>query len=63
MGNDNKILRMLFNRAKTNPKRIVFAEADHLDVLKAAQIVSRRRNWNSDFVGKKRHYFRIDERN
>ncbi|MFK5983011.1 MAG: NADP-dependent malic enzyme [Flavobacteriaceae bacterium] len=39
MGNDNKILRMLFNRAKTNPKRIVFAEADHLDVLKAAQIV------------------------
>tara|TARA_R110000787_G_scaffold43892_1_gene107436 strand:- start:35524 stop:37818 length:2295 start_codon:yes stop_codon:yes gene_type:complete len=39
MGNDNKILRMLFNRAKTNPKKIVFAEADHLDVLKAAQIV------------------------
>ncbi len=39
MGNDNKILRLLFNRAKTNPKRIVFAEADHLDVLKAAQIV------------------------
>ena len=39
MGNDNKIIRMLFNRAKTNPKRVVFAEADHLDVLKAAQIV------------------------
>ncbi|MBP9794325.1 MAG: NADP-dependent malic enzyme, partial [Flavobacterium sp.] len=29
----------LANRAKTNPKRIVFAEADHFDVLKAAQIV------------------------
>ncbi|MCM8568791.1 NADP-dependent malic enzyme [Gramella jeungdoensis] len=39
MGNDNKITRLLINRAKTNPKRIVFAEADHLDVLKAAQIV------------------------
>ncbi len=39
MGNDNKISRLLMNRAKTNPKRIVFAEADHLDVLKAAQIV------------------------
>ncbi len=39
MGNDNKIVRMLYNRARTNPKRIVFAEADHLDVLKAAQIV------------------------
>ena len=40
MGSDNKIIRLLINRAKTNPKRIVFAEADHLDVLKAAQIVS-----------------------
>jgi malate dehydrogenase (oxaloacetate-decarboxylating)(NADP+) len=39
MGSDNKIIRLLLNRAKTNPKRIVFTEADHLDVLKAAQIV------------------------
>jgi len=39
MGNDNKITRLLIDRAKSNPKRIVFAEADHLDVLKAAQIV------------------------
>src|SRR5690554_1479370 len=39
MGSDNKIIRLLLNRAKLNPKRIVFAEADHLDVLKAAQIV------------------------
>ncbi|RMA65691.1 NADP-dependent malic enzyme [Ulvibacter antarcticus] len=39
MGSDNKIVRLLVNRAKINPKRVVFAEADHLDVLKAAQIV------------------------
>ncbi|NDI97835.1 NADP-dependent malic enzyme [Flavobacterium sp. LaA7.5] len=39
LGNDNKMIRLLTNRAKTDPKRIVFAEADHLDVLKAAQIV------------------------
>lgn len=39
MGSDNKIIRLLINRAKTNPKRIVYAEADHLDVLKAAQLV------------------------
>jgi malate dehydrogenase (oxaloacetate-decarboxylating)(NADP+) len=39
LGNDNKMVRLLTNRAKTNPKRIVFTEADHLDVLKAAQIV------------------------
>lgn len=39
MGSDNKIIRLLLSRAKLNPKRIVFTEADHLDVLKAAQIV------------------------
>ena len=38
-GNDNKVVRLLHNRAKMNKKRIVFAEADHLDVLKTAQIV------------------------
>ncbi len=39
-GNDNKVVRMLLNRAKTDPKRIIFAEADNMDVLKAAQIVA-----------------------
>jgi len=39
LGNDNKMVRLISNRAKMDPKRIVFAEADHLDVLKAAQIV------------------------
>jgi len=38
-GNDNKVVRLLHSRAKSNIKRIVFAEADQLDVLKAAQIV------------------------
>ena len=39
LGHDNKMVRLITNRAKRDPKRIVFAEADHLDVLKAAQIV------------------------
>ena len=38
-GNDEKFVRSLHNRAKANPKKIVFAEAELLDVLKAAQIV------------------------
>lgn len=38
LGSDNKMVRLLTNRAKTDPKRVVFAEADHIDVLKAAQI-------------------------
>ncbi len=39
LGFNNKIVRLIHSRAKSEPKRIVFAEADHLDVLKAAQIV------------------------
>lgn len=38
LGSDNKLVRLLHNRARTNPKRVIFAEADQLDVLKAAQI-------------------------
>lgn len=38
-GTGSKEIRLLHNRAKNNPKSIVFAEADHLDVLKAAQRV------------------------
>jgi malate dehydrogenase (oxaloacetate-decarboxylating)(NADP+) len=39
LGNDQKLVRMLHNRAKIDPQRVVFTEADQLDVLKAAQIV------------------------
>jgi malate dehydrogenase (oxaloacetate-decarboxylating)(NADP+) len=38
LGADNKIVRLITNRAKMNPKRVIYAEADQLDVLKAAQI-------------------------
>lgn len=37
-GDDKKVIRLLMSRAKAAPKKIVFAEADQLDVLKAAQI-------------------------
>ncbi len=43
LGTGSKTIRLLHNRAKSNPKRIVFAEADHLDVLKAAHIVHDER--------------------
>ena len=39
LGSDNKLIRLLTNKARRQPKRVVFAEADQLDVLKAAQIV------------------------
>ncbi|NND52966.1 MAG: NADP-dependent malic enzyme [Flavobacteriaceae bacterium] len=39
LGSDNKIVRLMHSRARRNPKRVVFAEADHLTVVRAAQIV------------------------
>ena len=39
LGSNQKIVRLIHDRAKSEPKRLVFAEADQLDVLKAAQIV------------------------
>jgi len=39
LGLDNQVMRVLGSRARQNPKRIVFAEADNVKILKAAQIV------------------------
>ena len=36
MGDDNKLLRSFTDMAKANPKRVVFAEANHVNMLKAA---------------------------
>lgn len=39
LGQDNRISRVILNKAKTNPKRVVFADAENLKVLKTAQQV------------------------
>ncbi|MGZ4087036.1 MAG: NADP-dependent malic enzyme, partial [Bacteroidia bacterium] len=39
LGKDNKLMRSLANKAKSNPKRVVFTEADSYKILKAAQVV------------------------
>ena len=36
MGYDNKLLRSFTDMAKANPKRVVFAEPNHINMLKAA---------------------------
>jgi len=38
LGKDNKLMRSLANKAKSNPKRVVFSEADTYKILKAAQL-------------------------
>jgi len=40
LGLDNKLIRVITSRAKQNPQRVVFAEADTYKILKAAQIVN-----------------------
>ena len=38
-GSDKKLVRLITSQAKSNLQRVVFAEGDELDVLKAAQLI------------------------
>lgn len=37
MGNDNKMLRHFYDTARQHPKRVVFSESNHVNMLKAAE--------------------------
>jgi len=39
LGLDNQLMRVLSTKARLNPKRVVFAEADNLKILKVAQML------------------------
>lgn len=53
LGSGNKLMRLITNKAKTDPKKVIFAEADHIDVLKAAQIVYEERVATPILLGNK----------
>ena len=38
MGSDNKMLRRFYDIARENPKRVVFTESNHINMLKAAEM-------------------------
>ena len=38
LGSENKLTKAIMNQAKQNPKRVIFAEADNVKILKAIQI-------------------------
>ena len=38
LGLDNELLRNITSKAQSNPKKVVFAEADNIKILKAAQV-------------------------
>ncbi|AUC85887.1 NADP-dependent malic enzyme [Polaribacter sp. ALD11] len=60
-GTGSKEIRLLHNRAKSNPKRVVFAEADHLDVLKAAQRVHEEKLGKVILLGRKEVILELKE--
>lgn len=37
MGHDNRLMRMMISKARSNPKRIVFAEGENLKILSAVE--------------------------
>ena len=39
MGKESNFIRVIGNKARSNPKRVVFAEADNYKILRAAQVV------------------------
>ncbi|MFT6064656.1 MAG: malate dehydrogenase (oxaloacetate-decarboxylating)(NADP+) [Paraglaciecola sp.] len=60
-GSGSKEIRLIHNRAKSNRKRIVFAEADHLDVLKAAQRVHEEKLGIPILLGRKEVILELKE--
>ena len=53
LGSDDNLLRYVINKAKQAPKRVIFAEAENLKILKAAQIVNDEGIATPILLGKK----------
>lgn len=54
LGLDNKLVRQITTKAQNNPKRVVFAEADNVKILKAAQTSSEEGVCIPILLGKRR---------
>ncbi|MDX2359257.1 MAG: NADP-dependent malic enzyme [Crocinitomicaceae bacterium] len=54
LGLDNKLIRNITEKARQSPKRVVFAEADNIKILKAAQTACEEGVCTPILLGKKR---------
>lgn len=63
LGKDNKLMRSLADKAKSNPKRIVFSEADNYKILKAAQVVRDEGIAKPILLGDKAKILKLAEEN
>lgn len=61
LGLDNKLVRNLTEKAEKNPKRIVFAEADHYKILKAAQTAMEEGVAQPILLGRKERVLKLIE--
>jgi malate dehydrogenase (oxaloacetate-decarboxylating)(NADP+) len=61
LGLDNQLMRALGNKARKDPRRLVFAEADNPKILKAAQIVNDEGGAYPILLGNEKKIRRIAE--
>ncbi len=61
IGIDQKLMSRIIDRAKKNPKRVVFAEANHQKILKAAQVLKDEGIANPILLGNKKEILHLIE--
>ncbi|PVX52630.1 allosteric NADP-dependent malic enzyme [Balneicella halophila] len=63
LGIENELLRKLHDKAKRNPKRVVFPEGDNYNIIKAAHIAATDKFAHPVLLGNKNTITRIAEEN
>lgn len=63
LGLDNFIVRVLNSKARQDPRKVVFAEADNVKVLKAAQIVKEEGIAHPILLGNEKRIIQLMEEN
>ena len=63
LGLDNQVIRVMGTKARSNPKKIVFAEAENIKILKAAQIVTEEGIGFPILLGDQKNIHRIAAEN
>ncbi|GGF42753.1 NADP-dependent malic enzyme [Echinicola rosea] len=61
IGIDQRLMSRVIARAKKNPKRVVFAEADNTKILKAAQLINDERIGDPILLGNKEVILKLIE--
>jgi Phosphotransacetylase len=62
IGIDQRLMSVVIARAKKDPKRVVFAEADNRKILKAAQIIRDEKIAQPILLGNKEKILDLDSR-